>query len=95
MAKVFNVSYDLRRPGQDYSKLYEELKKPPTWWHYLDSTWLISTTETASHLWKRIEPHVDRNDSVLITEVGKDLAGCLPQDAWNWINEQVRHSRAA
>ena len=87
--KVHNVSYDLRRAGQDYAGLIEELKKSPSWWHHLGSTWLIATTETALQLWNRVAPHLDKNDSMLIIEVGDDYSGWFPQEAWDWIKEHI------
>lgn len=87
--KVFNVSYDLRKAGQDYSGLTDELKNSPSWWHYLDSTWLIATRESADQLWERISSHVDKNDSVLIMRVTAECSGWLPEKAWEWIRQHV------
>ena len=87
MAKLYNVSYDLNKPGKNYDSLHEELKKSLNWWHHLDSTWLILTNETAEQLWNRISIHVDKNDTVLIMEVRKPASGWLTQQAWDWINQ--------
>ena len=70
--KVFAVNYDLRKPGKDYKGLHEELKNSPDWWHYLGSTWLIASSETAAQLYERLRLHFDRNDRLLIIEVGAD-----------------------
>ena len=86
---VYSVSYDLHRPGQNYTGLIDELKKSRNWWHYLESTWLIVTNETASQLWDRLSQHVDANDSVLVIVVRNDKGGWLPKDAWDWINANV------
>ena len=89
MERVYNVSYDLKSPGQNYTDLISELKKSSSWWHYLDSTWLIRTQESASQLWERISSYFDKNDYALIIEVGKDYQGWLPEKAWEWIKENV------
>lgn len=86
---VYNVSYDLRKAGQDYTGLTEELKRSPAWWHYLQSTWLISTSESAAQLWDRMATHVDSNDSVLIIRVTAEWAGWLTEEAWQWIRDHV------
>lgn len=86
---VYLFTYDLNKPGQNYQALFEELKKSPLWWHYLDSTWLLGTNETADQIWARVSDKVDKSDSVLITRVTRPAAGWLPQDAWKWINEHV------
>jgi hypothetical protein len=43
---AFLVTYDLNKPGQNYDGLIEELKKTAGWWHYMKSTWILSTSET-------------------------------------------------
>ena len=55
---VYCISYDLNKAGQKYNELYEELKSSSSWWHYLDSTWLISTSESASQLSNRLKKHI-------------------------------------
>lgn len=35
---IYAINYDLKRPGQNYEKLYEAIKSCGTWWHYLGST---------------------------------------------------------
>ncbi len=88
--RVYAVSYDLNRPGQNYQGLIGELEQSPSWWHYLKSTWLIATNETPDQLWGRLEPHVDTTDCVLIMEVINRAQGWLPAKAWEWINQYVR-----
>jgi hypothetical protein len=86
---VYVVSYDLRQPGRDYKSLFEELKRSPAWWHYLESTWLISTTENANQLYSRLARYLDPNDSILIIQAGTDRYGWLPEDAWKWIQQAL------
>lgn len=89
MSKAYSINYDLKAPGGNYSGLYEVIKKFGIWWHYMESTWLISTDETAQGVWERISPHIDQNDNVLIVEVPRNYSGWLPQKAWDWINQNV------
>lgn len=83
------VSYDLNKPGKDYSSLFDELKKQGAWWHYLDSTWLISTRESAKALAERVKQPRDDSDNLLVMPVRKPAHGWLPQEAWDWINQHV------
>jgi len=88
--KIYLVSYDLKKPATDYPGLYEILKNYPGWWHHLESTWLVATEDDAQKIWEKIEPHIDKNDSVLIIKINSsDRQGWLPKEAWKWINENV------
>jgi hypothetical protein len=87
--RAFAINYDLKAPGRDYTGLYEEIKKSGQWWHYLESTWLVATSETPTQIWNRCAKHIDKNDYLLIIEVRNYVQGWLPQDAWDWINQNV------
>ncbi len=91
---LYAINYDLKKPGQEYSDLYEAIKGCGTWWHYLGSTWLVDTSLDAAGIWKRLAPHVDRNDRVLVIGVTQDYQGWLSKEAWEWINNR-RTSAAA
>ena len=86
---VYVVSYDLRKPGQDYKGLFNELQASPNWWHYLESTWLIATSEDANQLYNRLASHLDQGDSILIIQAGTAMQGWLPREAWEWIEREL------
>jgi len=86
---VYVVSYDLRKPGQDYKGLFDALQASPSWWHYLESTWLIATSENANELYNRLWAHLDRDDSILVIQAGADRQGWLPKKAWEWIEREL------
>ncbi len=90
MYTLYSVTYDLKQPGRDYSGLYKELKKTNKWWHYLESTWLLYTSETPIDIWKRLCDHIDKNDYILIIEVRDNMQGWLPKEAWNWLHEHAQ-----
>lgn len=87
--KAFSINYDLSKPGRNYSGLYEAIKSFGSWWHYLDSTWIVITNERPQQIWDRLENHIDENDSLLVIEVMDNVQGWLPKDAWDWIHENV------
>jgi len=85
MNKVYNVSYDLNNPGQNYETLIEEIKKSPGYCKILKSTWLISTSEDARQLGERLLKKMDENDSLFVSKVDRDHYGWLPQSVWDWV----------
>jgi hypothetical protein len=92
MHKVFAISYDLKTPGRNYGPLFEAIKKSPKWWHYLDSMWLVYTTETPKQIWDRLSGCLDKNDVMLIIEVRNNSYGFLPKAAWEWISQHATPS---
>lgn len=67
--KTLLIGYDLNAPGRDYNDLIEHLETYPQWWHYLDSTWLIKTSEAPSAVRDRIGKFLDANDELLVLDV--------------------------
>lgn len=94
MKKVYNVSYDLNKTGKDYLGLHSELKKTYEWYHLLDSTWLLYTSETADQIWQRLKSHIDGNDNILIIQVTNNKQGWLNQDQWTWLNARLENAYA-
>lgn len=82
---VYLITYDLNKPGQNYESLYKAIKSYGSWAKPAESTWLIDTRERASQISDRLRPHIDENDSLFITDIGRDQAGWLPKDIWNWL----------
>ena len=87
--KTYVVSYDLKKPDKDYVGLINEIKNTYQWWHYLDSTWLVHSSESASAVFQRLHPYIDKDDYILIIEAGRDRQGWLPEKAWKWIKAKI------
>lgn len=96
MSKIYLVAYDLPGSSDEYSDLFDELRKSPRWWHYIDAVWLLSTDETANEIYARLEPHLYEEINLFITEIGNDRQGWLPRKAWKWIRKHAnRESRSS
>jgi len=88
---IYAINYDLCTPGKDYKGLYEAIKQcGVSWWHYLDSTWLVDTGLNANAIADRLKAHLDNNDHMLIVRVTRDYQGWLPNEAWEWINSRIQ-----
>jgi hypothetical protein len=90
--RIFVVTYELNQKNKDYSGFYKELQKTKTWWHHLESTWLLWTDETAKEIFDRLIPYIDNKDYLLIIEAGRDRYGWLPEKAWTWIDAGIASS---
>lgn len=84
------ITYDLKKPGQKYEQLHENIKALGTWWHYLDSTWIVVTSLTPSQVFDMLKPSVDADDRVLVVNISDDsYSGWLTQKAWDWLKKHV------
>ena len=85
---LFLVTYDLKSPGRDYASLHEAIKQSTTWWHYLESTWIVVTSESVREFTDRVKSKIDPNDRLLVVDIsGREARGWLPRKAWDWLKE--------
>ena len=61
----------------------------------MNAVWLLSTDETANEIYARLEPYLDDEINLFITQIGNDRQGWLPRKAWKWIRKHAnRESRS-
>lgn len=85
---ILIVTYDLRSP-KDYHEFYEAVKLQGKWWHYMASTWLLSTQKTPQEVVDAVLPHMDAQDLLFVCELSNKYQGRLPKPAWDWINTEL------
>lgn len=87
---VYAVSYDLHDPGQDYEDLHEAIKDFGSWWHHLESTWLVDTTSSASDIRDDLKPYLDSNDELLVVRLSGAWATWGVNDSGNdWLHDHL------
>ena len=71
MARYLLISYDLKKPGRDYSGLTNVIKVIGgiSTIHLLESAWLVSTTLSIKEVMTRLKVVTDFNDRIVITEL--------------------------
>ncbi len=77
------IGYDLNKTGKDYANLINAIKQMPLWWHHLDSTWLVKTTQSAADVRTTLGHHIDGDDELLVINVTGDAA------AWKGLNDSA------
>lgn len=88
---VYHISYDLRKPGKDYSKLYETIKSAGSnWCHPLDSTWYIVSNLSAEAVRDKLTTVMDSSDSVIVTNATAPGAWFnLSNDVSEWLQANL------
>lgn len=83
--KVYLISYDLDKPGQDYTDLINAIKQIGGT-KGLFSEWFVQTNLSASEIYDRLAPFIDTNDRMAVLGLSGEAAW------WNLMvsNESVR-----
>ena len=79
---TFVIGYDIHpSKGETYDELIAAIKiVGSTWWHHLDSTWVVVSQKTAVQIRDALIPHLRSDDQLLVAV----LAG---EAAWTGFNE--------
>jgi hypothetical protein len=84
------VTFALRNSLRDYDSFFVALRgNSQQWLHYIDSTFLVFTPYSPDELTKKLMPHFEATDSILVVPVTFPINGWLPLEAWTWITERV------
>ncbi|MFA4975834.1 MAG: CRISPR-associated protein Cas2 [Thermodesulfovibrionales bacterium] len=88
--KTYLITYDLNRPGQKYNELYEAIKKIGTWWHCLDSNWIVKSNSSAAQIRDLLTPHMDSNDALLVAHLSGEAAWKgLSTECSDWLTNNL------
>lgn len=80
---IYMIGYDLNKKGQDYDSLIEAIKTYGTYWHCLDSTWLVKADGAAIDIVNYLSQFIDANDELLVLGIAP-----RPDAAWIGFDEQ-------
>lgn len=85
------ISYDLRKPGRNYSGLFEAIKSIGTsHWHCLESVWIVKTVSTGTRVRDLLSHHVDANDKLLVVSLSSDCSTAgLNNECNHWLRENL------
>lgn len=73
--RQYIISYDLYRPGQNYSDLATEIKRiGEDWDHPLSNVWIVDTGLTADEIRARLGEHLIPGDKLYVRQAGGDHA---------------------
>jgi hypothetical protein len=85
------IGYDLNKPEKDYPKLIEAIKDNfKTWWHSLDSTWIVKADLTSVEIRDLLKAHIDKNDELLIVKLTGEAAWTgFSTEASDWLKKNI------
>jgi hypothetical protein len=85
------ISYDLSKPGRDYSGLIDAIKKLGGYAHILDSVWIVDTSYSPPDVRNTLKEHLDTNDQLMVIELKNHWAGTgFSEEIYNWLKSSSR-----
>lgn len=84
------ITYDLSKPGQDYSDLHDAIKGIGTWWHCLESTWIVITDATPAQVRDHLTGYLDADDSLVVFNLSGGWASYnLSEECADWLQSNI------
>ena len=81
---VLAVTYDLNKPGQDYTDLLKTIRSYP-YAQLSKSSYANLTTEAPQAVYLKISPCLDKNDNLFVITLSRPYSGHGPQMVDNWL----------
>lgn len=93
--RTYLVGQDLNKVDKDYKELIDNIKKlSATWWHCLDSTWLIKTNSSAEQIRNALWSHIDSNDELLVVSLTGESAWAGFNEEWaTWLRNNMSYEQ--
>ena len=86
---VYLISYDLKKPGQDYTAVHEAIKSLGDWAKPLESLWFVDTNFTYEDVYDRVHAAMDTNDNLLVMKASIDYVGHFSTEVHNWLKSRL------
>ena len=87
---TYMIAYDLNAPEKDYTSLYAAIEKYATHWRYLESNWLIETSDTAVQIWDKLAKELNANDQLFIARLSGEAAWIgFPESGSRWFKARL------
>lgn len=89
---LYQITYELRASGKDYSPLYLAIKKLGRSAHPLESVWYVDSAYTINEVTQSLAPYIDSSsDKILISEISiRGFGGRASTSFWEWIKDYVK-----
>ena len=88
---LYMVKYDLKRPLQDYPRLYASIKACGMAWHAMSNMWFVISSEMSAYkIADRVRLSVDADDKVFVSRLSSDSAWCgLEEKGSDWLKKHM------
>jgi hypothetical protein len=69
------IAYDVHPPeGEAYDDLISAIQSLGTWWHHLETIWIVRCTHTPGEIRTRLKSQLGTEDQLLVVDISGDTA---------------------
>jgi hypothetical protein len=86
---ILLITYDLNKPGQDYTPLLKLIKQHASWAKLSESSYAIQTNQTPSAIYQMLAPYVDKNDTLLVITLTSPYYGQASPEVVDWLAKKL------
>jgi hypothetical protein len=88
---IYVVGYDIHpKVGETYGELVKTLESFGTYWHCLDSTWLIKSELSADQVRNKLWAHMRADDQLLVVTYSRPSAwNGFTGDCHSWLDKNL------
>jgi hypothetical protein len=86
------IAYDIHPPkGDAYDDLIKAIQSLGTWWHHLETIWIVKSAHTPNEIRDRLKPHIGFEDQLLVIDVSRNTAGWAGFNDMGskWLDENI------
>lgn len=88
---AYIITYDLNREITRPPLLKQIKDSYPSWAKLSESSYAVSTHETAAQIFDRLKPLIDANDNLYIIPLKKPWAGYGPKEVNEWLDSALTY----
>jgi len=85
---TYLVTYDLNKPGADYSDLLKKIKEFP-WARLSESSYAVNVNSTPEGLFNTLKPFLDQNDNLYVITLKRPYTGFGPKQVNDWLEQHL------
>jgi hypothetical protein len=87
---ILLVSYDLSKEftSRDYNALLNSIRSV-AWARISESSYAIDTDLHPESVYQKLKQYLDENDNLAVITLSQPIAGRVPQDVADWLNQRL------
>jgi hypothetical protein len=71
---LYFIAYELENSANTYATLIEEIETYETWWHCLESIWIIASPKTAHQVKDHLQEYIGLDDRLVVVEIVRNAS---------------------